>query len=44
MNDVSGVAQGIREREDTGRQALRVVEEQDLGHAGILTVRPLGPR
>jgi hypothetical protein len=32
MHDVSGGAESIGEGEDSGRQALGVMEEQNLGH------------
>ena len=32
MDDVTGGAQLVGKREDPGRQTLRVMEEQNLGH------------
>ena len=34
MHDVTGGAQLVGKREDPGRQTLRVMEEQNLGHRG----------
>jgi hypothetical protein len=34
MDDVSGGAQLVGEREDARRQTLSVMEEQNLGHRG----------
>ena len=40
MHGVTRGAQRIGERGDVGRQALRVVEDDDLGHLALDTTQP----
>jgi len=43
VNDVPGSPELVGERDNPGSQALRVVEEQHLGHGGECSRQDYGP-